>query len=344
MAHAAWRTICTTTLSCPSRTSRARWRRRTPGSSTARWSSGDDGLSSGLRGLAEGTPVAHVVSGAAAVSRGPVFVFSGHGCQWPGMAVDLLEQSPVFAAHLRACAEALAPHVDFDVEGVLRGDAGQPPLERVDVVQPVLFAVMVSLAALWRAVRRRACRRRRPLAGRDRRRLRGGRTVARGRGPRRGAPQPGAAGALRRAAGSSRCRSRPRRWRTAWTGSPAGSSSPPSTPPAWSPCRASPTRSTRCWRAARRTASGRAGAIDYAAHSPQVEEVRAELLEALARVAPRAGGSRCLDDDRRRPRHRTMDAAYWFEGERRPVQLDAVARRLLDDGHRASSRSARIRC
>ena len=35
------------------------------------------------------------------------------------------------------------------VTAVLRGDANAPPLERVDVVQPVLWAVMVSLAALW---------------------------------------------------------------------------------------------------------------------------------------------------------------------------------------------------
>ena len=52
---------------------------------------------------------------------------------------------------MRACAAALAPHVDWDLEGVLRGAAGAPPLEAVDVVQPALFAVMVSLARLWRS-------------------------------------------------------------------------------------------------------------------------------------------------------------------------------------------------
>src|SRR5262249_6387381 len=35
---------------------------------------------------------------------------------------------------------------------VLRGDDGAPSLERIDVVQPALFAVMVSLAALWRSM------------------------------------------------------------------------------------------------------------------------------------------------------------------------------------------------
>jgi acyl transferase domain-containing protein len=34
---------------------------------------------------------------------------------------------------------------------VLRGDAGAPALDLVDVVQPALFSVMVSMAALWRS-------------------------------------------------------------------------------------------------------------------------------------------------------------------------------------------------
>ena len=45
------------------------------------------------------------------------------------------------------CQEALSPFVDWDLEEVLRGGAHS---ERVDVVQPALFAVMVSLAELWR--------------------------------------------------------------------------------------------------------------------------------------------------------------------------------------------------
>ena len=82
---------------------------------------------------------------------GVAFVFPGQGGQWPGMAVALLDSSPVFAQRLQACAEALEGFVDWSLEDVLRGEAGAPGLERVDVVQPVLFAVMLSLAALWRA-------------------------------------------------------------------------------------------------------------------------------------------------------------------------------------------------
>ncbi|MBB5891325.1 type I polyketide synthase [Kutzneria kofuensis] len=85
----------------------------------------------------------------AASSASPVFVFPGQGSQWVGMAVELAAQSPVFAAALADCEKALAPFVDWSLTEAL-GSAEL--LERVDVVQPVLFSVMVSLARLWESV------------------------------------------------------------------------------------------------------------------------------------------------------------------------------------------------
>ncbi len=75
-----------------------------------------------------------------------VFVFPGQGSQWTGMGRELLGSSPVFAARMAECAAALSSFVDWDLLEALDGD-----LERVDVVQPVLWAVMVSLAAVWRS-------------------------------------------------------------------------------------------------------------------------------------------------------------------------------------------------
>ncbi|MFH9067758.1 acyltransferase domain-containing protein, partial [Streptomyces coeruleorubidus] len=83
-------------------------------------------------------------------SRGKrVFVFGGQGSQWPGMGARLIDSSPVFADQLHACAKALAPHTDWELIPVLRQEPGAPGLDRVDVVQPALFAVMVALARLW---------------------------------------------------------------------------------------------------------------------------------------------------------------------------------------------------
>ncbi|WP_233618084.1 acyltransferase domain-containing protein, partial [Actinomadura sp. WAC 06369] len=67
------------------------------------------------------------------------------------MGRRLLVESPVFAARLAECAEALAPHVEWDLVEVLCGAEGARELGSADVVQPVLWAVMVSLAAVWEA-------------------------------------------------------------------------------------------------------------------------------------------------------------------------------------------------
>ncbi|WP_446681626.1 type I polyketide synthase [Amycolatopsis plumensis] len=103
-------------------------------------------LLAGVTALADGR--AGAVEGIADVDGRTVFVFPGQGAQWAGMAVELLESSPVFAARMRECADALAEFVDWSLVDVL---ADEEMLARVDVVQPVSFAVMVSLAALWRS-------------------------------------------------------------------------------------------------------------------------------------------------------------------------------------------------
>jgi acyl transferase domain-containing protein/thioesterase domain-containing protein len=104
-----------------------------------------------LRMLAEGKAGAGIVRGRAKPAGKVAFLFAGYGSQWPGMALDLIESAPVFARHMRECAAALDPHLDWSIEDVLRGANGAPPLDRVDVGPPALFAVMSSLARLWMA-------------------------------------------------------------------------------------------------------------------------------------------------------------------------------------------------
>ncbi|MEV8639109.1 beta-ketoacyl synthase N-terminal-like domain-containing protein, partial [Streptosporangium sp. NPDC051023] len=102
-----------------------------------------------LRAFSAGEHPRGLVQGSVRAAGRTVFVFPGQGSQWVGMGRELAESSPVFAGHLRAVADALEPHVDWSFADVLRDLPGVPSLDRVDVVQPVLFAVMVALARLW---------------------------------------------------------------------------------------------------------------------------------------------------------------------------------------------------
>lgn len=115
--------------------------------------SGRDELLTALREIAEDHPDTELITGPerALASGKLAFVFPGQGSQWAGMARDLLDRDPVFADELDRCEAALRPFTGWSVTSVVRGDVGAPALDRVDVVQPALFAVMVSLAAVWRA-------------------------------------------------------------------------------------------------------------------------------------------------------------------------------------------------
>ena len=295
-------------------------------------------LLEGLRSVAGSEPNARVVEGVAdpdfAANR-PVFVFSGHGGQWEGMAVPLWESSPVFAASMRECADALGRYVDWSLEDVLRGVPGAPALERVDVVQPALFAVMVSLAALWRSfgvepaavvghsqgeiaaayvagalslddAARVVALRSRALAGIS---GRGGMVAV-------GAPFERVAEYLERFTG--------RLWLATINGlSSVGVSGEPSAlDELVALCDADGVRVRRV-------------AIDYAAHSAQIEGVREQLLDQLKPVTARAGQvplfstltGELVDTA-------ALDAEYWYRGERETVRFGSAVEALLRRGSR----------
>ncbi|MFE2522401.1 type I polyketide synthase [Streptomyces mirabilis] len=114
---------------------------------------GREDLLTGLTAVAAGDRAPGVVTGTTAAPEidRPVFVFPGQGAQWAGMGRELAATSPVFAARLAECERALAPHVDWSLTQVIAGADDAPSLDRADVAQPALWAVMVSLAALWEA-------------------------------------------------------------------------------------------------------------------------------------------------------------------------------------------------
>ncbi|MEU6647825.1 type I polyketide synthase, partial [Saccharomonospora sp. NPDC046836] len=110
-------------------------------------------LLTGLEEVERGTPGRATTTGTTdAAGGGVVLVFPGQGSQWLGMGRELYASSPVFAARVDECAGALAPFVEWSLVDVLRGVAGAGSLDRVDVVQPVSWAVMVGLAAVWESL------------------------------------------------------------------------------------------------------------------------------------------------------------------------------------------------
>ncbi len=286
--------------------------------------------------LAEGGEADTVVRGVARTDRRPVFVFPGQGSQWLGMGLELLEVSPCFAAHMAACEEALAPHVDWSLRDVLGGAEGAPSLERIDAVQPVLFSVMVSLAKLWREcgvepvavvghsqgeiAAAHVCG---GLSLEDAARL----VALRSKSI---AALAGQGGMVSVALGGERLDSllEP----LAGQVSVAAHNGPSSTI-------LSADRAALDLLLGRCEAQGvrvrKIAAAAAASHSPQVEPLREEVLEALAPIAPRSGEI---------PFHSTVTAAsldtselgpeYWYRNMREPVLFEQVTRGLLEQGQR----------
>ncbi|MEU4227085.1 type I polyketide synthase [Nonomuraea sp. NPDC026600] len=114
---------------------------------------GDDraALLGGLRAVADAVPAPNVVHGTATGDPRVAFVFPGQAVLSKDMTLGLLDTSPAFAARLAECADALEKFVDWKLMDVLRGESGAWSLDRMDVSQPVAWAVMVSLARLWRS-------------------------------------------------------------------------------------------------------------------------------------------------------------------------------------------------
>jgi acyl transferase domain-containing protein len=292
----------------------------------------------GLRALALGAPAGNVVEGATAARRddgGVVFLFAGQGSQWEGMALELLDRSPVFAESIEECAQALSRHVEWSLVDVLRGAAGAPGLERSDVVQPVLFAVMVSLARVWRACGVRPA----AVVGHSHGEIAaacvaGGLSLEDGacvvaRRSQMLAGLAGQGGMLSISLGPEELATLLERWGAGV--SVAAVNGPASV--VVSGDRA--VLADLLEECAARGIRARTVSIAYASHSPHVEAVREDLLQALAAIAPRAGEvpfystvtGGLLDTAE-------LGAEYWYRSERQAVQFEQVTRLLLAEGQR----------
>jgi acyl transferase domain-containing protein len=68
------------------------------------------------------------------------------------MGQKLLEQEAVFREVVERCDRAMRPYGDWSLLAELTvTDAAQSRLNEIDIIQPALFAIQVALAALWRS-------------------------------------------------------------------------------------------------------------------------------------------------------------------------------------------------
>ncbi|BBY77120.1 phthiocerol/phenolphthiocerol synthesis polyketide synthase type I PpsB [Mycolicibacterium parafortuitum] len=103
----------------------------------------------GLTALAAGQSAPGVVPAAAGTPKpGTVFVYSGQGSQWPGMARRLLTDEPAFARAIDEIEPLFAEHVGFSLRDIL-ADGAQ--LHGDAQVQPVLMGLQLALTELWRS-------------------------------------------------------------------------------------------------------------------------------------------------------------------------------------------------
>ncbi|MCP2170490.1 type I polyketide synthase, partial [Goodfellowiella coeruleoviolacea] len=286
-------------------------------------------LAENLAGFRHGLDVLAADGTAAGVVRGRVvgdpakvvLVFPGQGSQWVGMGVALWESSRVFGEWMERCGVALREWVGWELRDVI-GDG--VALGRVEVVQPVLWAVMVSLAGLWRECGVDVV----GVVGHSQGEIaaacvagglsleQGARVVAvrsrvlaelAGRGGMVSVPLPVeevpvVAGVSVAAVNGPRS--------TVLSGDVAGVE-----------------RVCGVVEGARRVA------VDYASHSVQVEAVRAELLSGLVGLEPVSGGvpfystvtGERLDTGE-------LTAEYWYRNLRETVRFDQAIRQALGDG------------
>ncbi|MFF7459749.1 type I polyketide synthase, partial [Kitasatospora sp. NPDC008115] len=295
---------------------------------------GSGELLGGLRAVAVGGGGGGVVRGVVGGDSRVVLVFPGQGSQWVGMGWELWGSSVVFGESMAACERALAPFVEWSLRDVLGGVAGAPGLERVDVVQPVLWAVMVSLAALWRSLGVEPA----AVVGHSQGEIAAA-VVAGGLSLEDGARVvavrsrliagrlSGLGGMV--SVGASRALVEELLADSGGGVSVAAVNGPASVVVSGEPG-ALEALMVRC---EERGVRARRIAVDYASHSAQVELLEAELLEALAPVRPRSSGvsffstvtGEWVDTA-------VLDAGYWYRNLRQPVLFEPVVRGLLESG------------
>lgn len=265
--------------------------------------------------------------------RGPVWVFSGQGSQWPAMGAHLLATEPVFAATVAQIEPLVAAESGFSVTDAMSA----PEVVTGDLrLQPTVFTVQVALAAALTAAGARPgavigysmgevaaavvagalsledgvrviCRRSRLMAG-----IAGSGIMASVELPAKQVLSELTLGGIKDVV----------------VGVVA---SPDST--VISGAEATVRQLMATWE--ERDVTVRQSVIDVAAHSPLVDPILDELAQVLAEVKPLTPQipfySATGFDPREEP---VCNSKYWVRNLRNTVRFAAAARAALEDGYR----------
>jgi len=82
---------------------------------------------------------------ALAKAKGPVFVYSGNGCQWPGMGRQLLMESEIFRKTLAEIDGIFSQYADFSLTETLSAQAEDNRYDATEIAQPALFALQAGI-------------------------------------------------------------------------------------------------------------------------------------------------------------------------------------------------------
>ncbi len=265
---------------------------------------------------------------------GPVFVFPGQGSQWVGMGARLLTDSPVFARSMARCAEALRPYANFDVMEVLRGERNAP-VERAEVIQPLLFAMYVSLAELWQSLGVTPA----AVIGHSQGEIAAAhvagaltldgaaRVVALRSAALRAVDRRGAMASL--VAPADRARELLSRWNDRLEVAVVNG---PSATVVAGDAEAMTRFLQQCEHDG---VESRLLPVDYASHSRHMETLRDRILADLAGITPREARLPIISSTTGEIVDSTsLDASYWFENLHRTVHFDDAIRRALTAGYR----------
>lgn len=252
-----------------------------------------------------------------------VFVFPGQGSQWAGMGKALFAENEPFAARMRECDEVFR---EVAGRSLLDELERAEPSDEIDLVQPLLLAIEISLVAMWESWG-----------------VRPGAVVGTSMGEVAAACVAGALSIgdafaiihrrtrlMRRVAGGAMAvvelpvasilpRLDPRVVSIAASNSPSSTVISGERPAVEALVRAFDTEGV----------FAKLVRVDVASHSPKMEPILAELGAALHDVTPRCAaipffstveGAR-IDGER-------LDAAYWVKNLRAPIDLTSAIRAL----------------